>query len=97
VHTDVVNKGVDGLKSALNDVSAKATTLKDSAQDLGPQVDAVKSAVGTVKDTVTNLPSSGLNGALNTIGTEIMDIGTAGQDLSKAAAASCPSPTDAST
>jgi hypothetical protein len=87
---NVVPVGANGLKAAVEDVQAKASALGSSSEQFAPQVNALKSAVTQLTDTLNMLPSGGLDAALGRIGPQISAVAKAGQDLQTAVGSACP-------
>src|SRR5215475_6110714 len=54
---NVMSVGTNGLKTALDDVTSKASALASSSQqEFAPQIDALKKAVSDLSNTIKNLP-----------------------------------------
>ena len=91
---NVMSVGTNGLKAALNDVTSKANALASSShQEFTPQIDALKTAVSNLSNTIKNVPNGGLRTALGTIGAQLSAIGVAGHDLKTAVGSACPTAT----
>jgi hypothetical protein len=88
---DILAVGGNGVSSALADVQAKASALASHKSSFQPQIDALKSAITQLTNTLQDLPTGSIATKATTIGSQLAAVGVAGQSLASAVTTACPS------
>jgi hypothetical protein len=84
--------GKSGISSALDGVEQDVNNLTDAAKtDYKPQVDAVKSAIASLKKAVANVGNGSLSSSLQDVSTAVSKVGSTTETLLNQVKAACPS------
>jgi ABC-type transporter Mla subunit MlaD len=91
-NVNVLSSGVDGLRAALDDVSAKASTFAASSKEFATEADSIQQALTALRTTLGDLPSGGVQAVLTTLHAQIIAVANAGTALNARITGTCPDP-----
>lgn len=81
-----VQQGTDAVKTAVDQVVADAeTAASEAGTELAPQIDALKTSVTAMSDTIANAGTAGVAATATALAGELPAVGTAWTDLTTAA------------